>query len=51
MDGVTVEDDPTAATHGTLSIQSAANTSIGKAVITGFQPEPGGGNLVFRATS
>ena len=36
MDGVTVEDDPTAATHGTLSVQSAANTSIGKAVITGF---------------
>ena len=36
MDGVTVEDDPTAATNGTLSIQSAANTSIGKAVITGF---------------
>lgn len=36
MDGVTVEDDPAAATHGTLSVQSAANTSIGKAVITGF---------------
>lgn len=36
MDGVTVEDDQTAATNGTLSVQSAANTSIGKAVITGF---------------
>lgn len=36
MDGVTVEDDPAVSTKGTLSVQSAANTSIGKAVITGF---------------
>ena len=36
MDGVTVEDDPAVSIKGTLSVQSAANTSIGKAVITGF---------------
>jgi hypothetical protein len=36
MDGVTVEDDPTVSIKGTLSVQSAVNTSIGKAVITGF---------------
>ena len=36
MDGVTVEDDPTVSIKGTLSVQSAANTSISKAVITGF---------------
>ena len=36
MDGVTVEDDPAVSTKGTLSVQSAVNTSIGKAVITGF---------------
>lgn len=36
MDGVTVEDDPAVSIKGTLSVQSAVNTSIGKAVITGF---------------
>lgn len=36
MDGVTVEDDPAVSTKGTLSVQSTVNTSIGKAVITGF---------------
>nr|DAH51173.1 MAG TPA: tail spike protein [Caudoviricetes sp.] len=36
MDGVTVEDDPAVSIKGTLSVQSTVNTSIGKAVITGF---------------
>ena len=36
MDGVTVEDDPAVSIKGTLSVQSAVNTSIDKAVITGF---------------
>lgn len=36
MDGVTVEDDPAVSTKGTLSISGSADTSIGKAVITGF---------------
>lgn len=36
VDGVTVEDDPAVSIKGTLSVQSAVNTSIGKAVITGF---------------
>ena len=36
MDGVTVEDDPAVSIKGTLSISGSADTSIGKAVITGF---------------